>query len=53
MIPHPQKIDKGGEDAYFMSKQMLVVADGVGGWNNHGIDPGLYSKFLCAEFQSV
>ena len=26
---------------------MLAVADGVGGWANHGIDPGLYSKKLC------
>jgi protein phosphatase PTC7 len=25
---------------------MLVVADGVGGWANHGIDPGVYSKSL-------
>jgi len=23
------------------------VCDGVGGWANHGIDPGLYSKRLC------
>jgi len=28
------------------SKQVLVVADGVGGWADSGIDPGLYSKRL-------
>lgn len=49
MIPHPQKVEKGGEDAYFISSSLLIVADGVGGWNNQGIDPGLYSKFLCKE----
>jgi protein phosphatase PTC7 len=23
------------------------VADGVGGWNDHGVDPGLFSRELC------
>lgn len=33
MIPHAEKADKGGEDAYFISKSGLAVgvADGVGG----------------------
>jgi protein phosphatase PTC7 len=26
---------------------LLVVADGVGGWNNVGIDPSAYSRRLC------
>lgn len=26
---------------------LLVVADGVGGWNQYGIDPSAYSKKLC------
>ncbi len=26
---------------------MLVVADGVGGWNDHGIDPKAYSNKIC------
>lgn len=47
MIPHPAKAYKGGEDAIFTSDNVLVVADGVGGWADHGIDPGLYSKMLC------
>jgi serine/threonine protein phosphatase PrpC len=29
---------------------LLVVADGVGGWNNHGVDPALYSKELCRKY---
>lgn len=32
MIPHPAKAYKGGEDAIFASDNLLVVADGVGGW---------------------
>lgn len=47
MIPHPQKAYKGGEDAIFTSDNVLVVADGVGGWADQGVDPGLYSKKLC------
>ena len=47
MIPHPAKAHKGGEDAMFVSDNVIVVADGVGGWADQGIDPGLYSKKLC------
>lgn len=50
MIPHPDKAHRGGEDAYYNSTRMLVVADGVGGWNNQGIDPSKYSRFLCAVY---
>ena len=46
ILPHPEKEAKGGEDALWTSKQILVVADGVGGWAESGIDPGLYSKKL-------
>ena len=50
MIPHPAKAYKGGEDAFYVSDNVLAVADGVGGWADHGIDPGLYSKRLCELF---
>lgn len=50
MIPHPKKAYKGGEDAYYADKGLLAVADGVGGWAESGIDPGLYSKELCLKF---
>jgi protein phosphatase PTC7 len=46
-IPHPEKAYKGGEDAYVMSDQVIAVADGVGGWNAHGVDPALFSRELC------
>lgn len=44
MIPHYEKRHKGGEDAYVSNERLLVVADGVGGWAEVGIDPGLFSK---------
>lgn len=50
MIPHPAKVQKGGEDACFVSKngRAIGVADGVGGWGDLGVDPGLYSKQFMA-----
>ncbi|EGR32361.1 protein phosphatase, putative [Ichthyophthirius multifiliis] len=48
-IPHPEKVHKGGEDAYFCNSQLCCVADGVGGWAEYGIDPGLYSKELVKD----
>jgi protein phosphatase PTC7 len=32
MIPHPDKVSKGGEDALYANDNILAVADGVGGW---------------------
>lgn len=29
------------------TNELLAVADGVGGWNKRGVDPGLFSKELC------
>lgn len=51
MIPHPAKIDKGGEDAYFVSSdgKAFGVADGVGGWSMHGIDPAIYAKSMMKD----
>jgi protein phosphatase PTC7 len=51
MIPHPSKADKGGEDASFTSGNILAVADGVGGWNEYGVDPAIYSRQLCKNIQ--
>lgn len=48
LLPHPEKAYKGGEDALFASDHVLLVADGVGGWADSGIDPGLYSKKLVS-----
>jgi len=47
LTPHPEKVYKGGEDAYFANNYVLAVADGVGGNALSGIDPSEYSKTLC------
>ena len=46
IIPHDSKKFRGGEDAASTIDTMLVVADGVGGWANKGVNPGLYSRKL-------
>ena len=35
-----------GEDAATSTNDLLVAADGVGGWANSGVDPGFYSRHL-------
>ena len=45
---------KGGEDAWFVRVGKngggeMYVADGVGGFNEQGVDPGLYARVLCYE----
>jgi len=51
MLPHPDKVDRGGEDAYFISNHGVAigVADGVGGWAEVGIDAGEYSRLLMKK----
>jgi len=44
--PHPEKVWKGGEDALFVSKNIILIADGVGGWAKMGIDSGFYARRL-------
>jgi len=48
MIPHPSKVAKGGEDANFISDdaKSIGVADGVGGWASHGVDPAIYANSI-------
>nr|CAD7404879.1 unnamed protein product [Timema cristinae] len=46
------KLKRGqfGDDAWFTARyksaEVIGVADGVGGWRNYGIDPGVFSNFL-------
>ena len=51
-IPHADKVAKGGEDAWISSESLVAVADGVGGWNKKGIDPGIMSRELCKRVNS-
>jgi len=46
IIPHDDKRHRGGEDAAASNQSVIVVADGVGGWAEMGIDPGIFSKEL-------
>lgn len=50
-LPHPDKVDKGGEDAHFICSDMhaVGVADGVGGWADVGVDAGLYARELMNQ----
>ncbi|CAN7010927.1 unnamed protein product [Brassica oleracea var. botrytis] len=51
-IPHPDKIEKGGEDALFVSSYrggVIAVADGVSSWAEQDVDPSLFSKELMAN----
>ena len=52
-IPHYSKRHKGGEDAWVASSNILAVADGVGGWERHGIDSGLFSKQLVHNIKQI
>eukprot|EP00928_Gymnodinium_smaydae_P010854 TRINITY_DN14086_c0_g2_i2.p1 TRINITY_DN14086_c0_g2~~TRINITY_DN14086_c0_g2_i2.p1 ORF type:complete len:364 (+),score=42.01 TRINITY_DN14086_c0_g2_i2:74-1165(+) len=47
-LPHPEKAKTGGEDSYFACSRSrsFAVADGVGGWSEAGVDPGLFSRGL-------
>ncbi len=49
-VPHPGKQERGGEDAFFAESGCAAfgVADGVGGWSAHGIDPSLYPRWLLS-----
>ena len=48
--PHPDKKDKGGEDAFFADPALgaFGVADGVGGSARQGVDPGVFSRRMLS-----
>ena len=46
LIPHDEKIHRGGEDSAHTCSSLITVADGVGGWINSGVNPGFYSRSL-------
>eukprot|EP00397_Hematodinium_sp_SG-2012_P043364 GEMP01048193.1.p1 GENE.GEMP01048193.1~~GEMP01048193.1.p1 ORF type:complete len:332 (+),score=67.91 GEMP01048193.1:27-998(+) len=51
-LPHPEKVARGGEDAFFASPdiQAFGIADGVGGWGSvPGVDPGEFSRQLLSH----
>lgn len=53
MIPHPQKVAKGGEDAYYIAERSFGVADGVGGWVCPSYElksSTLHARLLCQQW---
>ncbi|KAL8213911.1 hypothetical protein R6Q57_003360 [Mikania cordata] len=56
LIPHPKKVDKGGEDAFFVSSYnggVIAVADGVSGWAEKDVDPAQFSGELMRKASSL
>lgn len=53
VLPHPDKVHKGGEDWYFIAenRRAVGVADGVGGWAEVGVDAGAYARQLMNNAQ--
>lgn len=54
MMPRPDKVKTGGEDAFFIAPDgtAVGVADGVGGWGDVGVDPAQHSRLLMANCRS-
>ncbi|CAD7923905.1 unnamed protein product [Amoebophrya sp. A120] len=52
-LPHPEKADKGGEDAMLLTSKIIGVSDGVGGWSRRGVDAGEYSRALLSNVEKV
>ncbi|CAA2953605.1 probable phosphatase 2C 26 isoform X1 [Olea europaea subsp. europaea] len=56
LIPHPNKVEKGGEDAFFISSYkggVIAVADGVSGWAERDVNPALFSRELMAHASNL
>ena len=51
LVPHPDKAEKGGEDACFVLRELgaFGVMDGVGGWADEGVDPAAYSNTFAEK----
>lgn len=50
------KVEKGGEDAFFVSSdngEVIAVADGVSGWAEKNVDPALFSRELVSNVSSL
>lgn len=51
VLPHPDKVAKGGEDWYFLapSKRAIGIADGVGSWVEVNVDPAIFARQLMSN----
>lgn len=46
VIPHPDKVTTGGEDAHFFTENYVAIADGVSSVKELNVDPSIYPKKL-------
>lgn len=53
LVPHDEKIHRGGEDSAHACDTLITLADGVGGWESKGVNPGLFSKMLTREIRDI
>jgi protein phosphatase PTC7 len=56
LLPHPDKVKTGGEDAYFISRSgrgACGVADGVGSWVMDGVNPAEFPRQLVASLEAA
>jgi protein phosphatase PTC7 len=50
---------QSGQDAYFVARvgqsdsTSFAIADGVGGWTDHGVDPADFSHGLCSHMANI
>ena len=51
--PHPNKVVHGGDDSYFVSENILAVADGVGAWTQSEGEPSLYAKKVIQFIEKI
>jgi protein phosphatase PTC7 len=53
-LPHPEKIQTGGEDAHFFTANSCGVFDGVGGWATIGVyDAAAFANGLMSETKTL
>ncbi|KMZ71891.1 putative protein phosphatase 2C 1 [Zostera marina] len=56
LIPHPKKVETGGEDAFFVggcNGSVVAIADGVSGWAERNVNPALFSRELMRNVSLV
>ena len=53
IIPKDKNMATGGQDAAESSETMLVIADGVGGYDDLGIDSGNFARSLAVSAMTV
>lgn len=55
LVPHPDKAEKGGDDACLVLEHQGVfgIMDGVGGWADKGVDTATYSSTFAKKLAAA